>query len=163
MQTWKCQTRLYLAKCVPVTEHWLLWISYFSPFYHILNNPVLVTGKPKVKSGVVKAQIVCLSVLGLKGLIPCHGIYVRVRGYCVHLTLCHMTFHFAVFSLPCPAEHRGLPLVSRSLCWPIRGWAAPPDWQAVYATAATSREVGWQAMGKNGKQKQNFAYGREWW
>ena len=43
-------------------------------------------------------------------------IYVCVLGYCVPLTLCHMTFLFSMFCLPCPAEERGLPLVSRTLC-----------------------------------------------
>ena len=89
------------------------------------------------------------------------SIYVRVLGYCVHLTLCHMTFHFPVFCLPCPAEQRGLPLVSRTLCWTIRGRAAPLDRQVVSAPAATNREVGWQAMGENGKQKLNLAYGHK--
>ena len=69
-----------------------------------------------------------------------------------------MTFSFPVFYFSCPAEQQGLPLVSTTLCWPIWGQAALPDRQVV---SATSREVGWLAMGENGKQKQNLAYGHK--
>ena len=57
------------------------------------------------------------------------AIYVCVLRHCVQLTLGHTTFHFPVFCLPWPAEQLGLPLVSWTLCWPIRGRPALPAHQ----------------------------------